>query len=40
VTVGVDRVGKRARDRFLSLSYVRAAQQRTQVSSVSAGSHR
>ena len=40
VTVGVDRVGKRARDRFFSLSYVRAAQQRTQVSSVSAGSHR
>jgi hypothetical protein len=40
VAIGVDRVGRRARDRFLSLSYVRAAQQRTRVSSSSDGSHR
>ena len=37
VAIGVDRVGRRARDRFLSLSYVRAAQQRTRVSSSSDG---
>ena len=40
VTVGVDKIGKRARDRSMSASYLRAAQQRTRVSSVSNLSHR
>jgi hypothetical protein len=40
VAIGVERVGKRARDRFLSSSYVRAAQQRTRVASSSGSSHR
>jgi hypothetical protein len=40
VAVGVERVGRRARDRFLSTSYVRAAQQRTRVASASSSSHR
>ena len=39
VTIGVDKIGKRARDRYMSASFVRAAQQRSRVSSVSNLSH-
>ena len=40
VANGVERVGRRARDRFITSAYVRAAQQRSRVSSICGASHR